>query len=264
MSSHELVFLASGILGFGPAMAVLYHALRTYDYPYTERSFFDSSRVFLALAVGVVFGTIVGWITLSFRGGGLTLVALILALVLFALFEEAFKLVYLNRKRYRGRFDTTFCGVSLGVGSAALVGAGNAYINGPNVFLPLLALQLGAFSASLAFVHSATGGIIGLGCSRGRVLRPFLQAIGARTLHALMLVPFFVWAGLPSPQDASIPLFSLAAAVVFGVLLYLYVYQIVLPSTLPVEMRRERRRVVRKKGRESGGPARSQEASDEE
>jgi len=115
VASDQLVFFASGLLGFGPSVAVLFHALRTYDYPYTEKAYFDTGRVFLALAVGMILGTASGALTLALSGAATTVLSLVVLLILLALFEEAFKLIYLNRKGYRGRFDTTFVGVTLGV-----------------------------------------------------------------------------------------------------------------------------------------------------
>ncbi len=108
------------------------------------------------------------------------------------------------------------------------------------------AAPLLGFSISLALVHGATGAILGYGASRGEVVVALARAYVARVLHAGMLVPFFVWSSLPDPEaQLAVPLFSLGAAVVFTLLLYLYVYRNVLPGTLPPELRRERRRRVR-------------------
>lgn len=243
VSSHQLVFFAAGILGFGPAIGVLYHALRTYDYPFTEKSYFDTRRVILALAVGMIVGTISGAITLALGAAG-SLVALVLFLILVALFEEGFKLIYLNRKGYRGRFDTTFVGVGLGIGIAAIAAAGPAYANGPALFGAPVYLPLAAFSVSLSFVHGATGAILGLGCSKGDLVTAFAQAFVARVLHAAILVPFFVWFSTPTVTIA-LPVLSLAAAIGFTIFLYRHVYRFVIPETLPPELRRERRRGVR-------------------
>ncbi|TLZ51899.1 MAG: hypothetical protein E6K18_03840, partial [Methanobacteriota archaeon] len=167
------VFLVSGLIGFGPSIAVLYHALRTYDYPYTAKAYFDTRRVFLALAVGMIVGTVSGAIVVGLRGGISSLLSLVLVLLLLALFEEGFKLVYLNRKGYRGRFDTTFVGLSLGIGVSAIVAAGSSYVNGPALFTPSSVVTLLGFSASLGLVHGATGAILGYGCSKGEILVAF-------------------------------------------------------------------------------------------
>jgi len=246
VAQDQFVFFVAGVIGFGPSIGVLYHGLRTYDYPYTEKSYFETRRVFLALAVGMVIGTVTGAMSVGFRLGITSLLSLVVLLLLLALFEEGFKLVYLNRKGYRGRFDTTFVGLSAGVGIAAIVAAGSAYSNGPGLFAASSVTTLLAFSASLAFVHGATGAILGYGCSRGEIVVALAQAYVARVLHAAMLVPFFVWSGLPDPEaNLAVPLLSLVGAVVFTMLLYLHVYRSVLPETLPPELRRERRRRVR-------------------
>src|SRR5213593_1817580 len=164
MASNGLVLFAAGLLGFGPAVAVLYHALRTYDYPFTEHAYFDTSRLFLAFFIGIVLGSISGFITVAL--GASSLFGLVVVLLLLAAFEEGVKLVYLNRKRYRGRFDTTFVGLGMGIGIAALVGAGVAYVNRENLLLPHFLAPLAALSTSLAFLHASTGALIGFGCSR--------------------------------------------------------------------------------------------------
>jgi len=241
---EQLVFPVAGIVGFGPAVAVLYHALRTYDYPYTEHSFFDSRRVFLALAVGMIVGTASGWITVAFRAAVLSVVSLVIVLVLIALFEEAVKLVYLNRKGYRARFDTTFVGVGLGTGMAAIAAAGSAYTNGPNLFRPEVLFPLAAYAVGLALIQEATGAMSGGGCAKADVVVPFAQALLARVLHAAILVPFIFWAAAPG-MSALVPAFSLAAAAVFAALVYRRAY-LVLPDTLPPELKRERRRRTRR------------------
>ncbi len=247
--AQSLVFFVAGIIGFGPAIGVLYHALRTYDYPFTEKAYFDTSRVVLGLAVGMVLGTVSGAITVGLRATILTLLSLVVLLVLLATFEEGFKLVYLNRKGYRKRFDTTFVAVGLSMGMAAIAAAGSAYTNGPTLFLPDVAIPLFAFSVSLAFVHGATGAIIGLGCARAEIVVPFSQALVGRVIHAGLLVPFFVWSALPAGTSIAIPAFSLAAAIVFSALLYAHAYRTVIPATLPQDLRRERRRKARRERR---------------
>ncbi|MEK6851640.1 MAG: hypothetical protein AABY30_03775, partial [Candidatus Thermoplasmatota archaeon] len=244
VAGEQFVFPVAGIIGFGPAVAVLYHALRTYDYPYTEHAYFDTRRVFLALAVGMIVGTASGWIAVALRVGASSLVSLVIILLLIVLFEEALKLVYLNRKGYRGRFDTTFIGVGLGIGIAAIAAAASAYTNGPALYQPGVFLPILAYAVSLGFVHGATAAIVGSGCAKGDVMVPFAQAVLARVLHAAMLVPFFVWSARPDVNPL-VPTFSLSAAAAFAALLYRYVYLTVLPDTLPPELRRERRRRVR-------------------
>jgi len=245
VAADQFVFFVSGLIGFGPSVAVLFHALRTYDYPHTEKAYFDTGRVFLALAVGMVLGTASGALTVALQQGVGSVLALVIVLLLLALFEEGFKVLYLNRKGYRGRFDTTFVGLTLGVGIASIVAAGSAYGNGPALLAPSFVATLAIFSASLGFLHVSTGALIGYGCSKAEVVVPFAQAYVARILHAAMLVPFFV-AGSLQDREILVPLFSLGAAVAFAAILYVYVYRNVLPATLPPDLRRERRRRFRK------------------
>ena len=54
----DYLFLVSGIVGFGPALFLIWFSMRKYSYPYIEGSAFEDRKVFFLLAVGMVFGTV--------------------------------------------------------------------------------------------------------------------------------------------------------------------------------------------------------------
>ncbi len=230
-------FLIALVLGIGPALGVLYWSLRRFDRPHVEHSLFDDRRVFGALAVGMVFGVFASGLNRLLSLGSFAGAVLVLASVV--LFEELFKLVYLNRRRYRGRFDTTFYGVPLGVGAASTAVVANVvWAEGspvPPASLALFAL----FSAGLSLANASSGAFLGFGASRGEMLRPFLRAVAVRYAHAAFLFPFYLRA---DPWG----IVSVFTALGFASIVFHYVYEEILPGTLPEDLRRQLRRARRR------------------
>ncbi len=238
-----ITWLGSLAIGLVPALFLLWFSLRRFDYPRAERTLFDDRRVFLALAVGLGWGAVASTLTLFVKDARLandllSVYVLVLAIVLL---EESFKMAYLGRKGYRERFDTTFVGVALGVGSAATLVAASGILTvtaaGPAEATIIL---LAIFSVTMSLMHAVSGALIGFGAAKGAMGRYYVRAVLARSVNMILMVPFFV----PSAYggDPAIPIVSLGAGVVEALLLYRYVYVDVLPETLPKEMRRELRR----------------------
>lgn len=238
-------FLVALLLGIGPALVLLWASLRRFDRPFVDHTLFDDRRVFGALAVGMVFGVASSVINFSifvadFAGSVLLLAGIIL-------FEELFKLIYLNRRGYRERFDTTFYGIPLGVGIASTsVVATVTWAIGADLYSPIVFGLVVLFSISLTLVHADTGGVVGFGASRGDLWRSFARALLIRYAHIVFLVPFFLAAGRPASPDAVIAsVLGLVTSIAFAAIVYGYVYAIVLPGTLPEDLRREMRRAKR-------------------
>src|SRR5437899_680380 len=115
--ASNLDFLVAFLMGILPGLLILWASLRRFDRPYVDHTLFDDRRVFGSLAVGLIFGTVASIIAIVLPRGDLASFAVAVAVSF--VFEESFKLVWLNRRSYRGRFDTTFYGVPLGIGAAA-------------------------------------------------------------------------------------------------------------------------------------------------
>ncbi len=235
-------FLVALLLGIGPALVLLWFSLRRFDRPFVDRTLFDDRRVFGSLAVGMIFGVVSSALNLSILVTDLT--GSILLLVGILLLEELFKLIYLNRRGYRERFDTTFYGIAMGVGTASTTvvatvtwaSTGQIY---SVVVLPLIVL----FSISISFVHADTGALIGFGASRGDLWRSFGRALLVRYAHVALMSPFILASGQPSNPAILVPaVIGLLTSIAFAAIVYEYVYVIVLPGTLPEDLRRELRR----------------------
>lgn len=241
MALSQLDFSVALVMGIAPALAVLYWSLRRFDIPFTRYRLFDDRRVFGGLAVGLIFGAVAAFIEVNPPGG---FYGTVFALVAFLVFEESFKMVWLNRKSYRGRFDTTFYGVSIGVGTAAMLVVANvlAYLAraGSALYAPENIVLFALFSVSLNLVQTDTGVMIGFGASRGEMMWPFIKAVLVRLAHTLMLLAFSL--GLDEPWSA----IAVATSIVFAAVLYHYVYTVLLPATLPDDVKKEMQREKRR------------------
>lgn len=233
-------FFAAGAVGIGPAFLLMFYALRRYEYPYVESALFRNDRLFLSFAVGMVVGVISALLFNAFVVAT-TLVALA-ALLGVALFEESFKLAYLNFRLFRGRFDSVFYGPSLGLGTAATFTMAFSFqvFTGPtDPFSPVNVAALVTLAVGFNALHFFTGAVLGAGAGQERTFRPALPALGARVVFALLLAPFL------APFQVANPYFlaaSLAAAA--GVALYLFreAHLYLIPDALPAEVRRRLRR----------------------
>ena len=246
MAASQLDFSVALVLGIAPALAVLYWSVRRYDVPFTRYRLFDDRRLFGGLAVGLIFGVLAAFVEVNAPAG---FAGTVIALAAFFVFEESFKMVWLNRKSYRGRFDTTFYGVSIGVGIAAALAVasvlGNVSTSSTSLYTPQSLLLLALFSSSWSLVHADTGVLIGFGASRGETLWPFVKAVLVRLAHGMLLLAFFL--GIEEPWS----LLAVATSIAFAALVYHYVYSVLLPGTLPddirKDMQREKRRARRAK-----------------
>ena len=231
-------FLVAFLLGILPGLVILWASLRRFDRPYVDHTLFDDRRVFGSLAVGLVFGTIAS--VFSFTLPRDDFLSAVVAVAVTFVFEESFKLVWLNRRTYRGRFDATFYGVPLGVGAAASSVVAAAWASRDILYVPETFALLVLFSIGLGLVNADTGALIGFGASRGDTWRSFLQAVAVRFAHGAFLFPFLLQ--IDEPYAA----ISVGTALGFAFLVYYYVYRVVLPGTLPDELRRELRRERRR------------------
>src|SRR5437667_8766466 len=225
-------FFVAFLLGILPGLAILWVSLRRFDRPQVDHTLFDDRRVFGSLVVGLIFGTVASIFALALPRGDLASFAV--AVGVSFVFEESFKLVWLNRRSYRGRFDTTFYGVPLGIGAAASGVVAAAWASRDILYVPETFALLVLYSIGLGLINADTGALIGFGASRGEMWRYFLRAIAVRFAYGAFLFPFIL-PGIPDVYAA----LSVTTAAGFGLLVYYYVYRRILPGTLPEELRRE-------------------------
>lgn len=207
------MFIA-GAIGFAPAILLMFYTLKNYTYPAVERPFFDDRKVFFMFAVGIIIGVILSSVNYLFFTGGVE--SLLIFAILFALLEELTKFVMLNMRRFLQKLDTTFYGVTLGLGIGSTTGFGAAFfaltalkgLVGPldYVFLILLATQL-------VLLHGATATAIAIGSARGNPWPFLVQAILVHLAVNLLMVPYYL---------GEVPLGFISFALAFGFLALYY------------------------------------------
>ncbi len=233
----------SSVIGFVPAVLLLYILLRRYE------GFFKEKYIFIIFAVGLVLGMIITVFHLvsdEFILMHLDL-SILVFVFLFALFEESAKLVILNMPRLHLKHETVYygAGLGLGIGSMAIIAISfKVFMDDPNAFgnaLTIIGLVVLSFNYSL--MHSATGVMIGYGCAKGEVLKFFFRAFIFHSVYNLLLLPF-MWS-LEGGMYA-----SLFVATLFAIGLFWYVLSGLLPEAVPPDMQKKRRRDLRKQVRE--------------
>lgn len=230
----DWLMMVAAALGVGPALALMFWTLRDYTYPKVERPFFDDRKLFLMLAVGMVFGVVI-YVIQSYFNMGFILFAL-----LFAVMEELIKLVFLNMPRFQRKLDTSFYGYSLGLGIGSTMAFGAVFITLQQSDSPDALMWLLIFIVAIQFVllHASTGAMIGTGVARGEMWGYFAQAglvhIG---VNLLMAVPLNYGDGLLG-----------WAGVILATLLVVYYYRQVHRNLLPAVVKDAMTRMKGAKG----------------
>lgn len=241
----QLDFFAAGAVGIGPALLLVYYGLRRYEYPYVEKALFQNNRLFLSFAVGMVVGVFAAVLFNAFQVAVVDVALLVLLGV--ALFEESFKLAYLNLRWFRRRFDVVFYGPSLGAGTAAtfaMAVAFQTFSGGEAPFAPGNVAALASLAVALNGLHFYTGSLQGAGSAGGRPWWAYLQSLGARALFAFLLAPFLAAFQVRSP---AVIIVFFVAAVAVALLLFREGVVRVIPSSLPQDVRRKLRRPGRRR-----------------
>ena len=234
----DFIQLAAGILGFGPAMSLLYFTLKDYTYPKVEKPFFDDRKLFAFFALGVVLGMVI----YAFEAWGRVISSpytILLLIMGFALMEELMKLVILNFPRFQKKVDTAFYGLSMGLGIAATYTFATVYVflsdNGGKLQVEDVAI---AAMLGLLFVllHGSTTTLIGIGVARGDVNGYFPEALLIHIAFALMYAA-------PPPWNL-VGLVGAAAVVVYG---YRKIHTLSLPVLIQDAKRLSQKAAQKKK-----------------
>jgi hypothetical protein len=147
--------------------------------------------------------------------------------LLFAIVEELVKLMILNFPRFQRRLDTSFYGLTIGLGIGSTMGFGAAYVglhfvesvSAWTIFVVvLLAIQL-------VLLNASTGATIGIGVTRGSPWAFFAQATLIHLVYNLLMIPFYT-----NPDAFGYAGFFVALAILVGY--YLYVHTRMLPKVV--------------------------------
>jgi len=241
----DYLFLVSGLVGFGPALFIIYFSMRKYAYPYLEGSAFEDRKVFFLLAVGMIFGTVITTLERFLHPYFVTeeefsiMMFLLIYVLAFVLVEDLAKFIILNFKGLEGRFDSMFYGISFSAGFAATAMVGYVYtvVNIPDINMGIMDwLGLILLSIGTAFIHASVGAQLGAATAQKLGLRGIPQAIVPHIIFNLLMLPWFLgyaW-------------ISIAFIVPLAILIYRGVHLYTIPENLPEEIVKELRRSERK------------------
>lgn len=251
------IMMIGSAIGFAPALFLIWHSMRKYSYPYVEGSLFEDRRVFFMLAVGMVLGSLIFVFELTLYpmftwdiidsmgnkiGEGFDFVMFIIIYVLaFPLLEDLAKFIILNFKGYRGRFDSTFYGISLGAGFSATWIIGRIVIDFSQPGAVVTGIDwLGMIFMSIAtcLIHVSVGGIIGSSTGQNLGMRGIPLAVIPHIIFNLLM---FQWFATNSIWYSLIIALPLAAYIYWGV------YSKTIPECLPKEVQKEVRRDTRRR-----------------
>lgn len=233
----------TSVIGFAPAILLLYLLLRQYETHFAERN------IFLALAGGMILGMVITVFHLAsddmiLSYPDLTIIGYV---ILFPLFEELAKLIILNYPKLAGKHYTVYYGAALGlgVGSMSIIAISySLFLDSPELMgNPLTVGVLVLLSFNYSLLNGSTGVIIGYGCAQYRLSYYFIWAFLAHALFNLMMLPF-LW-GLDTAEYGSLFLISLLT-----VSLFWYVLKNLMPAAVPPEMQKRHRREARRKVRQ--------------
>ncbi len=243
-----------------PAMFLVYLFLHRYD------GFFSERRLLMALLVGLVAGsavTLVEILFLQFHQPGFLLsqpwhLGLLQLVVFYPLLETMGKFIPVNWHSYRGKRDTPYYAVGIGMGFAAinafiLVGRGVVEFEG---VLPQLTHFDIAVIALVVFVLFMAGimtqgfatVVMGQAIADRDPWRAFLYGVA-------LLMPYYVgyWAMALILGDPLVGILVTLAVFTYGAVGVWYVRKNILENVVPPKMARQLRRQMAKEAAQGTG-----------
>lgn len=227
----------------------MFHSLKKYEHFLNDRKLYLSFGGGFFVAIAAKFFELAGIFSLDYNNyiqNGIdesTAIGYsVISIIGIAVIHEATKVMVLNHPKFFGKKDTLYYGSSLGFGFAAMY----AYIvviwalSGEELnnveFIYAIILIIG-----LILLQGSFGIIIGYGSSNFKTKRFFLLTT---FLHIILnIILFFrLYGEISKPISSIIVLF-------YGGLLYIFIYQNILPTAMTEEQRKERRRFLRKGSR---------------
>lgn len=243
--------LEASILGIGPALVLFYGTFHTYDRVINDRG------LFLSLGAGMVLGfffalpELWGVLILDPFAYGPETNATILggaAVSVFAVafWQEGLRGLTLNLPKIRGQWQNAFWGVSVGLGSGAVL----IVLTLANRGFDAVGLVTGLlFAVATVLAHAGFGGLLGMGVSELRAVRGFfIASVGHFGFNALILAERLSAPLLADPALARAARWGLIVLMVlYGAWLYRHMLR-QLPRMLPKDKQSKRRRMIREAG----------------
>lgn len=213
---------------FGPMLALLYYTLKDYTFPKVDKPFFDDRKVFAFMTLGIVLGTVFFFID-SVAGNSYDLSMVLLLATMIPLLQALIKLAILNWPKFQRKVDTSFYGLSFGLGIAATYSFSKMYeslLGGYDASSLVLAIMLGV---QIVLIQGSTTAMIGAGCSRGTPWTYF-----AYSMIFAFIYSFLMYGAGPAAANlgdvAGVAMILAAWPVV--IYAYWHVYRIDLPNLI--------------------------------
>lgn len=238
-------FLVGVFFGLVPAMGTLYLVLHRFEGLFSER------RAFFAFFIGIAAGLFATLLQFFTGGRGGSLADRVAFVFLYGLANAAIMAAVLNSRRYRGKPDTPFYALGLGLGFGAMavlfnVGEAVVRLRGADIVVETVSIVLvGVYFIGSIFVHACAAVWIGRGASGGGLVRQIAKAGAVESVYQLGFLLLF----LPG-ASLLVPLLAIAGSIA----LLMHVVEHDLHGMLPPEIQREldvhRRRMGRARMRE--------------
>jgi hypothetical protein len=244
------VFIAM-MLGAIPALILFFYMLDPFE------GLFDEKSVFFSYVIGMAVGVVVGVIHVAVDPWALQtyFTSIIIFVIGFAMFDTFLRVVLFNSSKFSLKMETTFYSTAFSLGYGAMLAALWFYRSFTHPTAEVNAwVFLAYIAASFAFavVYGSTGMLLGFGAHEGLIWR-----LAAMSIALHVFLNFLWWIAMASSiytQPGVIPVWELGVlvmgiAAVYGIYLFRWTMNKVVPDLLPTETMRYRRRFLRKRGR---------------
>jgi hypothetical protein len=229
----DLNFYVATIIGFVPSFGILYFAWGKLE------GLFNEKKMFWNYFIGWLFGIIIAIFFLILKYSLYSYLDLsILFVIIFAIFTESFKFIFLNLPKKRGDYEQPYYGFALGLGISAIWSVSIIYqyliyttLDQLNYGITIISFLL--LSIALSAIHASSGAILGYGIYRKEGLNSLMQAIGLQILFNFTLLPL-IW-GMH-------PIYYFIGIFIAIPYLYFKVYKGVLINVIPKGVRKKWRR----------------------
>ena len=211
---------ASLFLGIIPALILLLISVKGYEKSLKQKN------IFLVFIVGLIVGFVT--VVVEIYSGDIP----IYIILIFPIFEELFKTIILNIRRFQEKPETVIYGLTLGLGVGA-VATSASILRGTlqaGDYLGLGLIVVG--SCGFIMLQGATGVIIGYGVYKGKVPRYVTFAI---VLHIIFIMGLF-FVQVLSLQVVIITTYLFIAGLIF----YWYATKKIMPMLIIESQRRKR------------------------
>jgi hypothetical protein len=244
------VFFAM-MIGAIPAVVLMFYMLDPFEGLFNEQS------TFFAFIIGMVVGVVVGVIHVGVDPWALQTYAtsLLIFVLGFAIFDTFLRVVLFNSAKFSMKMETTFYSTAFSLGYGAMLAALWFYRSFTHPTVETNAWVIAAYIAAafaFAVVYGSTGMLLGFGAYEGEMWR--LAALSVILHTVLNLLWWMALASSIYTQPGVYPVWELGVllmgiAALYGIFLFRWTMNKVVPDLLPKDTMKHRRRLLRKRQR---------------